>query len=67
MVKIKVDYEGGLHTRAVHGPSSATLQTDAPVAMIPFEGNDSGQEIRTSYKDQRGSCFGREPLSWWNS
>ena len=31
MVKIKVDYEGGLHTRAVHGPSSATLQTDAPV------------------------------------
>ncbi|MEE3328073.1 MAG: OsmC family protein [Myxococcota bacterium] len=31
MVEIKVDYEGGLHTRALHGPSSAALQTDAPV------------------------------------
>ena len=31
MVEIKIDYEGGLHTHAVHGPSAATLQTDAPV------------------------------------
>ena len=31
MVEVKIDYEGGLHTRAVHGPSSAVLQTDAPV------------------------------------
>lgn len=31
MVEVKIDYEGGLHARAVHGPSSAILQTDAPV------------------------------------
>ncbi len=31
MVEIQIRYEGGLRTRAVHGPSSATLQTDAPL------------------------------------
>lgn len=31
MVEMTVVYEGGLHTRAVHGPSQATLDTDAPV------------------------------------
>jgi len=31
MVEIRVTYEGALHCRAVHGPSSASLQTDAPV------------------------------------
>ena len=31
MVRIEVRYEGGLRTRAVHGPSSASLQTDAPL------------------------------------
>lgn len=31
MVEIKVDYEGGLHCSAVHGPSGNTLVTDAPV------------------------------------
>lgn len=30
MVEIEIRYEGGLHTRARHGPSSATLETDAP-------------------------------------
>jgi putative redox protein len=29
-VEIDVVYEGGLHTRAVHGPSGAELATDAP-------------------------------------
>lgn len=31
MVEIKSTYEGNLRTRAVHGPSSAELVTDAPV------------------------------------
>ena len=31
MVKIDVQYTGELHCEAEHGPSSATLSTDAPV------------------------------------
>jgi len=31
MVEMKLVYEGGLHTTAVHGPSSAGLETDAPI------------------------------------
>jgi uncharacterized OsmC-like protein len=31
MVKISIEYQGGLHCSASHGPSGATLQTDAPV------------------------------------
>ncbi|HEX5011236.1 MAG TPA: OsmC family protein [Planctomycetota bacterium] len=31
MVRIDVRYEGGLRTRAVHGPSGTELITDAPV------------------------------------
>jgi putative redox protein len=31
MVEIRIRYEGGLRTRAVHGPSAAALQTDAPL------------------------------------
>jgi len=30
-VRIETVYEGGLHCRAVHGPSKAELATDAPV------------------------------------
>ena len=30
MVEIEIDYQGELHSRAVHGPSSAALETDAP-------------------------------------
>ena len=31
MVTIQIRYEGDLHTQATHGPSKATLVTDAPV------------------------------------
>lgn len=31
MVKITVEYQGDLHCSAKHGPSGATLETDAPV------------------------------------
>lgn len=31
MVEFELAYEGGLHTTAVHGPSKARLETDAPV------------------------------------
>lgn len=31
MVEIKIDYQGDLHCRAVHGPSGCVLETDAPV------------------------------------
>lgn len=29
-VTIDIEYQGGLHTQATHGPSKATLATDAP-------------------------------------
>lgn len=31
MIEIRIDYEGQLHSTAVHGPSGAILSTDAPV------------------------------------
>lgn len=31
MVTIELEYEGGLHCAAKHGPSGSTLSTDAPV------------------------------------
>ncbi|MAG30194.1 MAG: osmotically inducible protein OsmC [Deltaproteobacteria bacterium] len=31
MVEMTLVYQGGLHTRAQHGPSGAALETDAPV------------------------------------
>ena len=31
MVEMTLVYEGGLHTAAIHGPSGAALETDAPV------------------------------------
>lgn len=31
MVKCSIEYEGGLHCRVTHGPSGATVSTDAPV------------------------------------
>jgi putative redox protein len=31
MVEMTLVYEGGLHTQAFHGPSRATIETDAPI------------------------------------
>lgn len=31
MVEMTLVYEGGLHTQALHGPSRAVVETDAPV------------------------------------
>lgn len=31
MVEMTLVYEGGLHTQALHGPSCAAIETDAPV------------------------------------
>jgi putative redox protein len=31
MVKIAIEYQGGLHCSATHGPSGRQLETDAPV------------------------------------
>jgi putative redox protein len=31
MVEMTLVYEGGLHSRALHGPSGAEIETDAPV------------------------------------
>jgi putative redox protein len=31
MVRIDLEYEQGLHTSAAHGPSGATVATDAPI------------------------------------
>lgn len=31
MVEMTLVYEGGLHSRAMHGPSGAAIETDAPV------------------------------------
>ena len=31
MVEMNITYEGGLHCKAVHGPSGAIIVTDAPV------------------------------------
>jgi putative redox protein len=30
MVEVRIEYQGGLHTRALHGPSQAAIETDAP-------------------------------------
>ena len=31
MVPIQIEYQGDLHCRAIHGPSQAALETDAPL------------------------------------
>jgi uncharacterized OsmC-like protein len=31
VIKVSIEYEGGLRCKATHGPSGVTLQTNAPV------------------------------------
>jgi len=50
-VRIDVRYEGGLRTRAVHGPSGAELLTDAPV-------DNRGQGRAFSPTDLLGTAMG---------
>lgn len=51
MVEVIIEYEGKLHTRAVHGPSGSILETDAPV-------DNQGQGERFSPTDLVASALG---------
>jgi len=31
MIKVSIEYEGGLRCKATHGPSGVSIQTDAPI------------------------------------
>ncbi|MBI3313416.1 MAG: OsmC family protein [Candidatus Omnitrophica bacterium] len=38
MVKIEIFYEGDLHTKLTHGPSGASIATDAPKDNMELKG-----------------------------
>jgi putative redox protein len=51
MVKISIEYTGGLHCAATHGPSKAKVETDAPV-----DNNGKGESF--SPTDLVATAFG---------
>ncbi len=51
MVEVRVTYQGDLHTTAIHGPSGAKLETDAPV-----DNHGKGEEF--SPTDLVGTAMG---------
>jgi hypothetical protein len=50
MVAVQIEYEGGLHCRAVHGPSETALATDAPTDN---GGLGEGDDVRAATKDRK--------------
>jgi putative redox protein len=51
MVEITLEYEGALHTSAVHGPSKSRVETDAPI-------DNHGRGERFSPTDLAASALG---------
>ena len=64
MVQIQIRYEGGLRTRAVHGPSGNALLTDAGCATNGFDKFDQIHFWRTPEAScaTQGTCV---PYSRW--
>lgn len=54
MVEIEISYAGGLRCRAVHGPSGAVLETDAPVDNHGEGGNFSPTDLAAT---ALGTCM----------
>ena len=80
MVKIEIEYEGGLHCTARHGPSRAALTTDAPVGHIAdertfrleeevamFLGPDEGFDADLGSTSRRTASRDRRPWLRWDS
>jgi putative redox protein len=55
MIEINIDYRGELHCDAVHGPSAATVSTDAPV-----DNNGKGESFSPTdlLATALGTCMG---------